>query len=55
MDMKRLIVIALTLIFVTGAVAAFAAGGKNRGTTGTGTTTTGTDSQGTASQPRTGR
>ena len=53
--MKRLILIVLTLVFVTGTVTSFAAGGKNRGTAGSGKTSIGTDSQGTSSKPRTGR
>ena len=53
--MKRVIVIALILMFAISTTTAFAAGGKNQGTTGSGTTSTGTDSQGSASQPRTGR
>ncbi|MFC1826596.1 hypothetical protein ACFLZQ_01530 [Thermodesulfobacteriota bacterium] len=53
--MKRIMLIALVLVFTLSTVTAFAAGGKNQGTTGSGTTSTGTDSNGTASQPRTGR
>ena len=55
MAMKRLIIAALILMFTTSTVTAFAAGGKNHGTTGKGKTSTGIDSKGTASQPRTGR
>ena len=54
--MKRLILIALILMFTTGTVTAFAAGGKNQGTTGKGKIYTGTDTgKGTQSQERTGR
>lgn len=51
--MKRLIIAALLIVLTSGV--AFAAGGKNRGTTGSGTTCTGTGSQGTGSQTRAGR
>jgi len=53
--MKRLILIALILLFTTSTVSVFAAGGKNQGTTGDGTTSIGTGAKGTAAQPRTGR
>ena len=53
--MKRLIIIALILMFSTCTVTAFAAGGKNHGTIGKGKTYTGIGAKGTASQPRTGR
>ena len=53
--MKRLIIFALILMFTTGTVTAFAAGGKNQGTTGKGKIITGSGAKGTASQPRTGR
>jgi len=53
--MKRLIIVALILIFSTCTVTAFAAGGKNHGTIGKGKTSTGVDSKGTASLRRTGR
>ena len=53
--MKRLIFIALILLFTASTVTVFAGGGKNQGTTGSGTLSTGGESQGTASQPRTGR
>ena len=53
--MKSFIITALILLFTASTVTVFAAGDKNRGTTGSGTTSTGTGSQGTASQPRTGR
>jgi len=53
--MKKILLIALVLVFTLSTVTAFAAGGKNQGTTGNGSISTGTDSQGTASQPRTGR
>jgi len=53
--MRRIILIAILLMLVTGRLTAFVAGGKNQDTTGSGTTSTGTDSRGTDSQPRTGR
>ena len=53
--MKRIILIALILMFTAGTVTTFAAGGKNQGTTGSGTTSTGSDAQGTSSQSRAGR
>lgn len=51
--MKRIVIIMLTIMLSAGV--AFAAGGKNHGTTGTGSTNTGSDAQGQASQDRTGR
>ena len=53
--MKRLILIALILLFITSTVSVFAAGDKNQGTTGDGITSIGTGAKGTAAQPRTGR
>jgi uncharacterized protein YdeI (BOF family) len=53
--MKRVIIVALILMFTAGTMTAFAAGVKNQGTTGTGEKYSGTTSQGTASQPRTGK
>jgi hypothetical protein len=53
--MKKLILIALILMFTTGTVTAFAAGGKNQGTTGKGKIYTGSTGKGSTSQPRTGR
>ncbi len=53
--MKRLILIALILMFTTGTVTAFAAGGKNQGTTGKGKIYTGSTGKGSTSLERTGR
>ena len=53
--MKKIIIIALVLLFTASTGTVFAAGGKNQGDTGTGTITTGTDSQGSSTQDRTGR
>jgi len=51
--MKRLMILILVLMFTTSV--AFAAGGKNQGTTGQGTTSTGSTSQGAGTQSQTGR
>ena len=53
--MKKIIIIALVLLFTASTVTVFAGGGKNQGDTGTGTNTIGTDSQGSSTQDRTGR
>ncbi len=53
--MKKIIIIALVLLFPASTVTAFAGGGKIQGETGTGITSTGTDSQGTSTEDRTGR